>query len=233
MISKTITLIVSLLIFAVSDRGLEAQEKGAKKPDIRVEGGTLTVNLDKAPAGQVFRTIAQKGKIGVRIDESLLKVPLTDEFEKLPLEQGLRRLISQFQSQNFAMGYVADPAGGRRVVSLEILPPGGQQGTVQEFGKSAVGAEGTKMSKGVQIQKERGLNPAQQKKFEQTGSLPTHIPEGIMLRKERGQYMPGGWSWKYDERSKNFENSKGSSSPQEQEPPSSEQGSEGSGAAKK
>ena len=207
MTSKAATLVVSLLLGPALDQGIEAQERVVRKREIRVEEGLLSVSLDRALAGQVFQTIAQRGKILIQLDETLLKVPLTEEFEQVPLEEGLRRLIGQFQIQNFAMGYVAEPAGGRRLASVEILAPGGQ-GAVREFGKRAapgVPQEGDELSKGQLIQRDRGLKPGAQKHFEKTGELPTRVPVGIELRKERGDRMPGNWSWKYDQYRENKE----------------------------
>jgi len=191
----SIALVVIFLLLPGLIGNVEAQEKAAQKSAIRVDEEFLSVKLNKAPADRTFRTIADKANIVVRLDETLFQVPLTDEFDKLPLDEGLRRLIGKFQIQNFAMGFLEDQTGRRRVVSVDILAPG--SGIFQEFGKNP--AAGPKMGKGVQIQKARTMDPGQRKKYEKTGALPAHIPEGIQLRKERGDKLPGGWSWKYEE----------------------------------
>ena len=193
---------------------------GAGEPEaVRVERGLLSVNLDRSPAGQVFQEISEKAKIVIRVDATLVDFPLTEQFEKVSLEEGLQRLSSSFQSQNFAIGYVADPTGGRRVVSLDILVPGGQ-GKVWEFGTGAAGGgtDEQMIPKGLQKKMVRALNPGLKKRFERTGALETEIPEGMQLKKERGERMPGAWPWKYDLRLNNREISKASVDPQNKAP---------------
>ena len=204
---KAALITLSMLLFIAAE-GLGAGTAALQKPRIVIDNGLLSVALESVPAREVFRAIAQKERLIIRLDESLLKVPLTDGFENLSVEEGLIRLIRQLQTDNFLLGYVEAPGGGRRVVSAEILVKG-SSGVVKEFGGQAAASarvpqgqstDDKTIPKGIKMQMERGLNPGQQKHVERSGKMPrrvTQIPEGIMLRMERGEDL-GGWQWKVD-----------------------------------
>ena len=202
--SALLTIFICLFV----TEGFGAGTSAPEKPRIVSDNGLLSVALKSVPASEVFRALAQKERLVIRLDETLLKVPLTDEFARLPLEEGLRRLIRQLQTDNFLLGYVEEPGGGHRVVSAEILVKG-SSGAVKEFGsQTASSARGPSTAdkgdktipRGRKMQIDRGLNPGQQKYVERTGKMPPHltqIPEGIQLRMERGEDL-GGWQWKVD-----------------------------------
>lgn len=206
-----------------------------EKPRIVIDNGLLSVVLKRVPASEVFRVIAGKENLLIRLDGSLLKVLLTDEFERLPLEEGLIRLIGQLKTDNFLLGYVAEPGGGRRVVSAEILAKG-SAGVVEEFGSQTFSSVNDRerpdkddktIPKGRRMQIERGLNPGQQRRAERTGKMPasvTRIPEGVRLRMERGEDL-GGWQWKVD-RALQAQATNGSSGPAEDTKGQSAGGSE-------
>lgn len=206
-----------LLVFAAA---AEAQEKDAKKGEVQVEAGLLSVKLDKAPAGELFQKISEQGKMVVRLDETLLKAPVTEEFDNLPLEEGLRRLIGQLKTDNFVMAYVAEPGGQRRVVSVEILARG-SPGVAQQLGSvSARVEEPAGVPKGIKKRIERGLNKGGQKQFERTGKMPqnvTKIPLGLLLKKERGEDLGPGSAWKF-ERALKYSAGEGSGAPETKPP---------------
>jgi hypothetical protein len=231
-----ITLFTLFMLFFIVAEGLGAGTAALQKPRIVIDNGLLSVALESVPAREVFRAIAQKERLIIRLDEGLLKVPLTDQFERLPLEEGLRRLIRQLQTDNFLLGYVEDLAGGPRVVSAEILAKG-SSGVVEQFGGQAAASargpatvdKGDKtIPRGRKMQIERGLNPGQQKHVERMGKMPgsvTRIPEGVTLRMERGEDL-GGWQWKVD-RALKAQMADGSQGPAEDAKGQSVEGSEG------
>lgn len=190
--------LIALLLFLPLDGLIQAQEKG-KRRDIQVEGGVLSVALDQVPAKEVFEAIGQKGKIAILMDKSLFELPVTEEFDNVPLEEGLRRLIAQLQTGNFLISYLAGPGGERQVVKVEILAVGGATGGVELSSSPARDKpddmEPLEIPKGIQKQITRGLNPAERKVYEQTGKLPrrlTDIPKGFQEKIERGEELAPG-----------------------------------------
>ncbi len=94
MTPKAAALPLALLLWLVAPgQSIGAEEPPQARHDwqVRVEGGLLSIALDQAPAGEVFGAVADQGAIVIRLDRTLLAVPLTDRFERLSLEQGLRR----------------------------------------------------------------------------------------------------------------------------------------------
>jgi len=177
--------------------------------DVRVQDGRLSVDLDRARAGDVLAAIAVAAELTVRLDQSLLGVPLTSRFEAVPLERGLRRLIAQLQTENFRIEYAA-AAGAPRIVRVDILAASGER-TVQEFRAGAppgvastvrleLDEEGV-IPRGIRRQMEQGLTPGEQRRQAKTGRLPgsvTRVPEGLRLKMERGEPMPAGSAWKLE-----------------------------------
>ena len=171
-----------------------AQEQPQSRPDwhVRMEAGLLSASLNRVPADEVFGAIAEQGKLVIQLDRTLLTVPLTDRFERLPLEQGLRRLIGLLQSQNFRIDFVGQPGGEPRVERVEILAASGPQ-EVQTF--SAARAD--QAANGGKGKKDRPLNPGEQRRFEENGGFPG-VPKGLQRKAERGGRMPPGNGWRFE-----------------------------------
>ena len=203
------------IFFSVLVGGLygaaEGQEAGSPKLEVQVEEGLVSVSLNEAPAGDVFQTIARKGKIVIRLSNTLLDVPLSEELEGLPLEKGLRRLIARLGNDyNVFKAYgTAGPDRELRLLSLDILARG-SPGAVQEFSaRKGLGETQAKripkgekrIPKGLQEKMARGLPPGHQKILERTGKLPgeiKEIPEGLLRKLERGEPLPPGIQRKLD-----------------------------------
>jgi len=214
--ARTTSFLLLVLVGSLASRA-EAAGQAAKEREVQVDGWLLSVALDQIPVGEVFRIISEKRKIVVLISQSLVDVPVSEEFEKLPLDEGLRRLIAKLPNENFLMVYHTDLSGERHLRRVHILDSSSPQ--VQEFPantlventtagskqdlpmlveeESAAGSEAQveKIPKGIQKQMERGLTPGQRKQFERTGELPrsvTHVPEGLRRKMERGEPSPPG-----------------------------------------
>ncbi len=193
MTPKAAALALALLLWLVAPGqpiGAEEQPQARHDWRVRVEAGLFSVTLDQAPAGEVLGAVADQGTIVIRLDRTLLAVPLTDRFERLPLEQGLRRLIGQLRSQNFRIDFAAKAGGEPRVERVEILAASGPQ-EVQTF--SAAGAD--RAPNGGK--KDRPLNPGERGRFEREGGLPG-VPKGLQRKAEQGGGIPPGQAWRLE-----------------------------------
>ena len=195
-----------LLAGLLGTAALAAEEPGAGRQGVRLEGGRLSVDLERAPAARVFRALAEQGGMLVRLDRSLLDVPLTTRFDDVPLERGLRRLIGLLQTENFTIEFLGD-----RVERIEVLAATGPR-EAEEYRPAAAKApegepvlpplESGEIPKGVKKQMARGLSPGEQKVYARTGRLPRsaiEVPEGLRLKQERGEPMPAGAAWKLEQ----------------------------------
>jgi len=171
--------------------GAEEQPRARHDWQVRVEAGLLSAALDRAPAGEVFSAVAQQGEIVLRLDRTLLDLPLTDHFERLPLEKGLRRLIEQLRSQNFRIDFAAEAGGEARVKQVDIFAASGPQ-KVQTF--SAASAD--QALNGVE-KKDRPLSQGEQVRFEKKGGLPG-VPKGLQRKAERKGKIPPGNAWRFE-----------------------------------
>ncbi|MBI4260977.1 MAG: hypothetical protein HY658_10465 [Actinobacteria bacterium] len=195
-----------LLVGLLGTAALAAEEPGTARQEVRIEGGRLSVELERAPAARVFRALAEQGGMLVRLDRSLLEVPLTTRFDDVPLDRGLRRLIRLLQTDNFTIEFLGD-----RVERVEVLAATGPREAEEYRPAAAKAAEGEPalpplesggIPKGVRKQMERGLTPGQQRAYARTGRLPRdaiEVPEGLRLKKERGEPMPPGSAWKLEQ----------------------------------
>lgn len=172
--------------------GAEEPPQARHEWQVRVEGGLLSVALDGAPAGEVFGAIADQGKVVIRLDRTLLADPVTDRFDRLPLEQGLRRLIDRLRSRNFRIDFVAGAGGKARVDQVTVLAASGPQ-EVQTF-SAATDAEQKPNGDG---KKDRPLNPGELRRFEKAGGLPG-VPPGLQRKAERGGKIPPGNAWRLE-----------------------------------
>jgi len=215
--ARTTSFLLLVLVGSLASRA-EAAGQAAKEREVQVDGWLLSVALDQIPVGEVFRIISEKRKIVVLISQSLVDVPVSEEFEKLPLDEGLRRLIAKLPNENFLMVYHTDLSGERHLRRVHILDSSSPQ--VQEFPANTLvdntttgskqdlpmlveeelwpagnEAQVEKIPKGIQKKMERGLTPGQRKQFERRGELPrsvTHVPEGLRHKMERGEPLPPG-----------------------------------------
>lgn len=172
--------------------GAEEHPQARHESQVRLEGGLLSVALDRAPADEVFGAIAEQGKLVIRLDRALLVTPLSDRFEALTLEQGLRRLIDHLQSQNFRIDYVGQPGGEPRVERVEILAASGPQEV-----KTFRAASTDQAPNGGKNKKDRPLNPGERERFEKNGGLPG-VPKGLQRKAGRGGKMPPGNAWRLE-----------------------------------
>jgi hypothetical protein len=192
--AKAATLSFALLTWLVAlgqTSGAEEQPRARHDWQVRVEAGLFSVALDQAPAGEVFSAVADQGKIVLQLDRTLLAVPLTDRFERLSLEQGLRRLIDQLRSQNFRIDFAAGAGGEPRVKRVDIFAASGP-GKFQTF--SAASADQT--LNGVE-KKDRPLNQGERARFEKNGGLPG-VPKGLQRKAERKGKIPPGNAWRFE-----------------------------------
>ncbi len=172
--------------------GAEEPPQASHEWQVRVEGGLLSVALDRAPAGEVFGAIADQAKIVIRLDRTLLADPLTDRFEHLPPEQGLRRLIEHLWSQNFRIDFASEAGGEPRVQRVEILAASGPQ-EVQTFSAAST----DQAPNGGKNKKDRPLNPGERARFEKDGG-PPGVPKGLQRKAERGKPIPAGNAWRFE-----------------------------------
>jgi len=122
-----ITLLLALGWFLGAAGAWAPEPSGAQQQAVRVEDGLLSVELESAPAQEVFRAIAEQGGFEVRLDRSLLRRLLTARFERLPLDKGLERLIGLLQTDNYWIEFLGD-----RVERVEVLAATGLR-EVQDF----------------------------------------------------------------------------------------------------
>jgi len=172
--------------------GAEEQPRARHDWQVRVEAGLLSAALDQAPAGEVFSAVAQQGEIVLRLDRTLLDVPLTDHFERLPLEKGLRRLIEQLRSHNFRIDFAAEAGREPRIKRVEILAASGPR-KVQTLSA----ATGTEQAPNGVEKRDRQLNQGERVRFENNGGLPG-VPKGLQRKAERKGKIPPGNAWRFE-----------------------------------
>lgn len=191
---KALTLSVALLTWLVAlsqTSGAGEQPRARHDWQVRVEEGQFSVALDQAPAGEVFGAVADQAMIVLRLDQTLLAVPLTDHFERLSLEQGLRRLIDQIRSQNFRIDFAAEAGGEPRIKQVDIFAASGPR-EVQTF----PAASADQALNGVE-KKDRPLNQGERARFEKNGGLPG-VPKGLQRNAERKGKIPPGNAWRFE-----------------------------------
>jgi hypothetical protein len=192
---KSAALCIALFLWLVTlgqPIGAEQHPQARHESQVRLEGGLLSVALDGAPADEVFGAIAEQGKLVIQLDRALLATPLSDRFEALTLEQGLRRLIDQLQSHNFRIDFVGEPGGEPRVERVEILAASGAQ-EVKTFSAARNRGLATQGS----AAQNRPLNPGERARFEKDGGLPG-VPKGLQRKAERGGKIPPGNAWRLE-----------------------------------
>jgi hypothetical protein len=92
---------------------------------ISVSDGRLSVALNNAPFRSVMAVISQESGIDIRVLGKRDPRPLTDTFDDLPVEDGLRRLLKG-NSQGHMLRY-AGRAPDRRLKQVFVLSDEGQQ----------------------------------------------------------------------------------------------------------
>jgi hypothetical protein len=92
---------------------------------ISVSDGRLSVALNNAPFRAVMAFISQESGIVIRVVGKREPRPLTDTFDDLPVEDGLRRLLKG-NSQGHMLRY-AGRAPDRRLKQVFVLSDEGQQ----------------------------------------------------------------------------------------------------------
>jgi hypothetical protein len=92
---------------------------------ISVSDGQLSVALNNAPFRSVMAFISRESGIDIRVLGKRDPRPLTDTFDDLPVEDGLRRLLKG-NSQGHMFKY-AGRAPNRRLKQVFVLSDEGQQ----------------------------------------------------------------------------------------------------------
>ena len=116
-------LALALALTALATPGASASEGDARPIvlDVRVRAGELTVDLRDAPLSRVLRTIGEKAGLEVTLRGDLTN-PITDAFDGLALEAGIRRLA---RGASVAATYGPSPEDPARDVVVAIWIMGG------------------------------------------------------------------------------------------------------------
>jgi hypothetical protein len=116
-----IVLAVFLSLVAAPLNGETGSDNSGVKnsaPLIQYQHGRVRARLQDAPWDQVVQEIERQMGITVRV-KGPLSGTITQAFDDLPLEQGLRRL---FRSANLAVLYAHESRAGARVSEIWLMP---------------------------------------------------------------------------------------------------------------
>jgi len=94
-----------------------AADAPALPPTITVRGGHLSVHLTKAPLAQVLELILERGAARITVFGEAVG-EITDQFDDLPLHQGLRRLLAP---RSFVLVYMEEGAEPLEAGRLKVM----------------------------------------------------------------------------------------------------------------
>jgi hypothetical protein len=102
---------------------------------LSLDGDHLTVHLDEVPLRRVLAELARQGGFRVQLSERLDAPVVSAHFERLPLEEGLERLLAGWSYAVFHAASPGEPgrSTARRITEVLLLAPAGPpQEAVQE-----------------------------------------------------------------------------------------------------
>ncbi len=103
---------------------------------LSASGGALTVDIKAVPLSKVLEELSRQAAITVQVEPSSAETEVWDEFQDLPLEQAIRRLL---QGQSYVLIYPDTPSASEKGVisnpaEIRVL----RSGAVREPSKKAV-----------------------------------------------------------------------------------------------
>ena len=94
--------VLSIMMLMVVVNSVYPLEKGSNDLEVMFGNGVISVNLKDAPITRVLEAISERGKIQFSVDETLSGEKITTAFQKIPLEQALKRIL---RSLNYSLIY--------------------------------------------------------------------------------------------------------------------------------
>jgi hypothetical protein len=146
----------------------QAAREATPRPLMTLQGDRLSVRVRNTPWAAVLQELERHTGIPIRVTGPLAGT-LTQEFERLPLEQGLRRL---FRDANFLFFYAKGAEGGtaaEQLIRVWLLPRERSSREEQQIRRASSGAAATE---------QQGAHGSVVRAAEATASEEGATPEG-------------------------------------------------------
>lgn len=91
----------------------ESENAGRSETDgffLSFQAGTLSANIEQSPLAEVLQELARQANLEVSVVASLAAERVSARFERLPLEQGIERLLV---NKNYTLRYIHETSGPR------------------------------------------------------------------------------------------------------------------------
>jgi hypothetical protein len=87
---------------------------------LSVKDNTLSAKIENAPLGEILRELAHQAQLEVYLGGSIAEEQISTQFDNLPLEDGIKRLL---KGKNYTLTY-ARTAAAPRVAEIRVISNG-------------------------------------------------------------------------------------------------------------